>query len=225
MKLPEILEKEFDVFFSNLGYDRVTNIIGSSPPFKNADYINQQKQTIIELKILDKDFFRDGGIIDRFNATVVVPQNIDASGYGVYKFSLPPENRENRIDTFEEPLRRILKKANRQLKETKNYFFEGQGDGIVLLAINRFVSLHPMIIANLISELLKQEFSSISNFILCTPTTSFFFDDTQRYEPICLTRQHSECTHKVNSVSENLIQNWYEFNHAGGHSNSQQSIE
>ncbi|WP_154645108.1 hypothetical protein, partial [Leptospira interrogans] len=63
MKKPEELELEFDKFFLNLGLKRVSEILGDSPKIKNADYISLEKRIIIELKILDADFFKEGGII------------------------------------------------------------------------------------------------------------------------------------------------------------------
>jgi hypothetical protein len=96
----------------------VTGIVGDSPTFNNADYINKRDRIVAELKIIDKDFFGRSGVIDRLQTIVTVPKNTDKQGYGQYEFTLLGINREGRHDTIEEPLRRVLKKANKQLRET-----------------------------------------------------------------------------------------------------------
>jgi hypothetical protein len=80
---------------------------------------------------------------------------------------MPEPNREGRCDTFEEPMRRVLKKANRQLKETNRVLFGAEGRGFVVIVTNGFRSLAPTVVARMISELLAGEFSGISGYILC----------------------------------------------------------
>ena len=167
MKSPIEVEREFDAFFDSLGFRRVSEIVGDSPDFPNADYINETDKIVVELKVLDKDYFVDGGFIDRFRGFVPAPVNVNADGTGQYKVTLPPKNREGKYDTFEEPLRRVLKKANKQIKETKKHLLSENDRGFVVLVMNGFVSLDPPTVAEMISALLNDEFRSISGYILC----------------------------------------------------------
>ena len=153
-----------------MGFKRVTDIIGPSPNFKNADYIHFDAKVLVELKILDKDYFQKGGVIDRFHGFVGIPKEIDKNGMGIYTTTFPPPNREGINDTFEEPLRRILKTGNRQLKETKGHFFDGKGVGIIMIALNSFRSLPPITVLHLVMALLENEFSAIDGCIVCTPS-------------------------------------------------------
>jgi hypothetical protein len=161
------IETKFNGFFRSLGFSRVSEIVGDSPSFDNADYIRQVDGLVVELKVLDKDFFQQGGIIDRFCAIVPSPLNVQADGTGIYTIAWPEPNREGRCDTFEEPIRRVLKKANRQLKETNRVLLDSQGNGFAVLFMNGFRSLAPTVVARMISELLASEFSSISGYVLC----------------------------------------------------------
>ena len=58
------IESQFDFFMKSIGYNRVSEDVGFSPNFDNADYVNKVNKTIVELKILNKDFFENGGDID-----------------------------------------------------------------------------------------------------------------------------------------------------------------
>jgi hypothetical protein len=160
------LEKRFDQFFEGLEFKRVTSTVGLSPDFRNADYMHEGMKVIVELKILEKDYFKNGGVIDRFHQLVVIPERVDKNGLGVYRTIMPPPGKS----TFEEPLGQLLKGANRQLKETKQHIFKGQGYGFVLLALNKFRSLSPAKTFDLVCSTLEQKaFSSIDGFMLCTP--------------------------------------------------------
>jgi len=161
------LEKKFDDYFRSLGFSRVSEFVGESPAFENADYIRHSDRLVVELKILDKDYFQQGGIIDRFCAIVPAPVNVAPDGTGFYTVTMPEPNREGRGDTFEEPMRRVLKKANRQLKETNRVLLDAEGRGFVVIVMNGFRSLAPTVVAAMISELLAAEFRGISGYILC----------------------------------------------------------
>jgi hypothetical protein len=167
MKKPHEIEAQFDELFRLIGFRRVSEIVGDSPSFANADYIHQIDRLIVELKVLDKDYFQHGGIIERFCALVPAPVSVQPNGTGVYQIAMPPPNREGRHDTFEEPLRRVLKKANRQLKDTNERLLSSEGRGFVVFVMNGLTSIDPPTVARMVSELLAGEFRSISGYILC----------------------------------------------------------
>ncbi len=202
------IEREFDAFFASIQFKRVCEIIGDAPNFNNADYIDLSRKTLVELKILDKDYFYEGGIIDRFCSFVPIPKGINEKGLGLYHLKFPKINREGKIDTFEEPLRRILKKANRQLKETNNNLLAGKGTNLIMFAINRFQSLSPIVIINMICELLEEEFSSVSGFILCTPTIN---------PPSCISASKSSASLESSQCRWEIAEAWGKFFDNGGH--------
>ncbi|MDG1331137.1 MAG: hypothetical protein P8P74_02325 [Crocinitomicaceae bacterium] len=162
MKTAAETEKEFDNFMAQLAFTRVSHDVGASPNFKNADYVNKYKNIIIELKVLEKEFFPSGGVIDSLNSFIIQPVDIDDRGIGQYKFTLPNKNREGKHDNFEEPLRRIIKKANTQIRETKNHYFGSEPAlGFVILAQTGLQSLSANVTAQVVRKILNQEFSSI----------------------------------------------------------------
>jgi len=203
-----ILELEFDTFFGSIGFRRVSEFVGESPAFKNADYICQAKKIVVELKILDKDFFKDGGVIDRFHSIIPIPKQIDERGFGIYSIKIPNFNREGKIDSIEEPLRRIIKKANRQIKETNRNLLSNDGKGILVLALSGFLSLSLDILVAMISELLTHEFSSISGFIVCTPTLN---------SPSCISASNEIIGSQIHVIRREISEAWCNFFDQGGH--------
>ena len=217
MKSPAELEKEFNLFFIQIGYQKVTEIVGKSPTFNNADYINKKDKIVVELKIIDKDFFVKGGVIDKLNTIVTVSKNIDEKGFGQCEFTLPDSNREGKHDTFEEPFRRILKKANKQLRETIKELLNGDGVGYVMLALNMQTTIDPEKISELTAELLMREFSSISGFIICTPTWGMYRQETGQLHPVCLPTTEYGCSDHVRQTCNGIGQKWCDFVNSGGH--------
>jgi hypothetical protein len=217
LKSTDKLEREFDAFFNQGGYSRLSEIVGDSPAFSNADYVNTSEKVLVELKILDKDYFKEGGIIDRFHGFVAAPTNIDNRGVGTYVVTFPDKNREGKHDAFEEPLRRVLKKGNRQLKESKRYLFAGEGTGIIVLAANGFSSLHPESLYRMIQELLSEEFDHIIGMILLFPTWALYDKDGELMHPLC----YMSCLENSSDEQINLVctlcEQWLEFMSQGGH--------
>lgn len=217
MKTIEALELEFDEFFKGMTFERVSLFAGHSPNFKNADYIQTTNKLIFELKILDKNFFEGGGIIDRFHSLVPSPVNVDDKGLGLYEIKWPELNREKRFDTFEEPLRRILKKANRQLKETNEHYFKNSGTGFLCLAMHGFDSLHPATVNNLVQELLLQDFNAITGFILCMPTWGYYDSNGNLGHPVIYGSCAPGTSPIVISQLQVIADNWVAFLENGRH--------
>jgi hypothetical protein len=211
------VENEFDRFMLELGYTRVSEDVGNSPNFKNADYVNKMDKSIIELKVLQKEFFENGGVIDSLNAIIINPINIDEKGLGQYEFTLPDINREGKHDNFEEPLRRVLKKANKQLKETKKYYFgDDTSFGFVILAQVGFSKLGADITAMLVQKIVSQEFTSIDGTIICTPYHLSQNPTTLQVNPICIS-----ITNELDIIKKrkcmDVADKWVQFWERGGH--------
>ncbi len=146
-------------------YFRLETVLSLIKGKKNADYISSNKMFVIELKVLEKNYFPNGGLIERFRAIIPASREIYLKG-GITHFSVPPVNREGQLDNFEEPIRRILKKGNRQIRETK-VVVNKEAYGIMLFVLTTD-AIHPDLYVDMIYSLLCQEFNSIDGFILVT---------------------------------------------------------
>jgi hypothetical protein len=208
---PELTENEFDIFFNQNGFSRVSDDVGKNPAFANADYINKNENIIVELKVLNKEQFKDGGIIDSLKSIIIQPQNIDSSGCGQYTFTLPDLNREGKHDAFEEPLRRSLKSANRQLKETKKFYYpNSEYSGFVIIAQTGLSSLSPPLTAALVQKILFYEFSSIDGVLICTPHHQKIDPITRNKNPECVSVTNDRIP-KLRKQCIALADKWIEF--------------
>jgi hypothetical protein len=217
MKTADDIEKDFDRFFATKGFRRVSELVGHSPDFPNADYINESTRCIVELKVIDTDYFAEGGFIDRFSSFVPKPISVDERGFGVYRVAVPDLNREGRMDTFEEPMRRLLKKSNRQLRESVARLLAGDGFGFVWIAMNGFTSLHPEVVARMINALLDREFSSIVGYTLCTPTWGLIPPNGGPVEGCCRGSVVEGAPSSLAEYWHDIGQSWCYFADLGGH--------
>lgn len=216
MKSLKEIEQEFDVFFESLRYSRIDLDVGSSPTFANADYINKSNKTIVELKIINKEFFPKGGVIDSLNALILQPTNIDDKGLGQYTFELPKINREGKHDRFEEPLRRIIKKANKQIKQTKEYYDDNRFSGFVIIAQVGLTSLSTVVTAQLVRKIIQHEFSSINGAIICSPYEKNINPLTQETNPECVSVTNEANSH-LRSKCVFIADSWIKFLESAGH--------
>lgn len=187
MILPEVTEREFDRFFELLNYRRVQEDVGESPSFQNADFVHKEDRTIIELKVLFKEHFGDGGVIAPLNALILQPVSINAQGAGQYTFSVPDPTRVSTRDCFVEAIRRTLKKANKQLRDTRSFYFgDSSANGYVFLAQTGLESLSPEVVALVARNIVWREFSEINGVVVCTPHFRTRDPITLRHNPECV---------------------------------------
>lgn len=209
MNSSENIEAKFDKFFLSNNYLRVSNVITSTENIKNADYISSNKKFIVELKVIEKKFLKEGGIIERFRAIVPRDKEIFEKG-GITTFSIPDENREGEMDNFEEPIRRILKKANRQIRETNKILADNEGIGILILVLIA-ENVNPNIYVEMVCALLNEEFSSIRGFILISSFTPFKDEKTNRFHPYCFLRWPYKTKRYVKKEIKRLGKSIYQY--------------
>lgn len=204
----EQTEKEFDFFFKNIGFERISDDVGPSPVFQNADYIHKTKNIIVELKVLFKEQFPEGGFIQPLNAIIFKPKSLDDRGLGQYLFSLPERNRNGTIDNISEPIRRILKKANKQLRESRGHYFKNApSSGYVILAQTGLESLSPEVTGHVVRNSLVGEFSSIDGVIVCTPHFRTRNPFTLEINPECVSIT-KDVIPNLKSQCVELAENW-----------------
>ncbi|MEP7038456.1 MAG: hypothetical protein ABI891_08935, partial [Acidobacteriota bacterium] len=123
---PKDLTHNFDVeklvseFIKRNGGELVSELISSSPDFENADYLFREENVLIELKCLQSDFPQSKSFSKKvaelyqkwlMNREINLGMIFDTS-------KLPRNKRIYLNKIYSEPLRRIIKKANRQLRST-----------------------------------------------------------------------------------------------------------
>jgi len=169
-------EKEFNAFVRSFGGTLVSDLVGKSPEFSNADYIFDKHRVVAELKCLDEDKLTDPHFMEKASKLYQEAYRKGATRLvvcGTCRVSsadFTPEYQERLMQLYEEPVRRAVKKANRQIRETKQYFGKDNYDGVLFLINENNLELSPIHLVQLIRRILSRGlYSSISYEILITP--------------------------------------------------------
>lgn len=142
---------------------------GTSPEFANADFWFEKDQVVIELKeiqteFLDKKKDEIMNLIEKY----VKDSNLSGSEIFQGKFMFSDDFYREYIRLVRPAISRILKKANKQIKETKQYLGKPNARGVAVIVNDGFTSLSATIVLGLICNILANSYSSIDGFILMT---------------------------------------------------------
>lgn len=183
---PDIIlevEPTWDGFIESLDGVRISNELNKSPSFNNADYLLPKEEVVIELKEIVTEFSKQPSFDIKFDALMhkLIKKEPDwkpflLGGDG----SFPKWFHIEFIKIFRPPLTRILKKANKQIRETKEYYNLKNNRGVVVIVNDGFNSLEPQFIISVISDILVNSYSSIDCMIYVTLNRyiSFQISDT-----------------------------------------------
>jgi hypothetical protein len=142
------------------------------PTFANADYWFPDAKVVAELKCLTEDLSTK----TKFNESVetlyaswvkrgLVPRPT-AKRVRVNLRDLPPRCAREFVDPIKKKLEAsTVKKANRQIRETKHYLAAPDAKGLLLLVNDGNFMLPPTMMTHLLSRILKGQYSSISSVI------------------------------------------------------------
>lgn len=168
---PIPVEASWREFVRSIGGTVLEDVLPKQRQFENADFAFLEASVVVELKEIETEFsssptFRTGfdSLMRRLMAEDPNwrPALFDGSGKSPKWFTT------EFVRLFRAPLSRVLKKANRQLRETKDHLKIQFPAGILLLVNDGFTAIGPDLIRGQISELLTHSYSSIDCFIYLT---------------------------------------------------------
>jgi hypothetical protein len=168
---PIAVEPAWREFVRSVGGSVVDELVGKQPAFENADFVFLQNGVVAELKEIETEFSNSEAFKNRFQTLVEDIKNEQGDS------KASPTDSENRLSgqmqsrfvrLFRPQLARILKKANRQIRETKASFGIASNTGVLLLVNDGFTSLSPLLIRAQVSELLVHSYTSIDCCIYLT---------------------------------------------------------
>jgi len=173
---PEDLKHSFEVenlfnkFVEEVGGELVERLLPASPTFNNADYLFREDTVIIELKCLQNDFPSNAEFKDKIENLYKKWLREKSIPYkAIFNRNKLPKRKKQEINNlYKEPIKRVVKKANRQLRETANYFGIENTRKLLLIASDGLYSLEPNMLLAIIGEILIKEFSSIDGFVFFT---------------------------------------------------------
>ncbi|WP_226468593.1 hypothetical protein [Luteimonas panaciterrae] len=172
LELPPALpiESTFDCFVLSVGGVRMSSLVGQSPPFANADYLFPVDQVIVELKELTTDWPRLPEFQQRISnlwlRCLLAGRISDA--HLEKKLPLPMDVHRDFMHLLRKPLKRILEKANKQIKETRHHLGFKDHQGVVMLVADGLLTVAPQYLIGLLAEILLHDYSGIDCLVILT---------------------------------------------------------
>lgn len=160
-------EATFNLFVEWIGGKKVSSLI-LNPTFENADYCFPEQSIIVEHKILETEF----GTSDEFKRKqmAVIDKHVRERGLRgpLLGQPYPREFLADLMEFYRRPLAGVAKKANRQIKETKDWLGMPNANGIFLCVNDNLKSLPPAEIMQLFCRILNGSCSSIEALVYVT---------------------------------------------------------
>ena len=167
---PLPVEATIDEFVVAAGGTRVSDLVGASPPFLNADYIFESEEILVELKVLTTEWpqqFAFGQQMSDLWLRHEIAGNV-WNDHIEGKRPLPREVRRDFLRLLRKPVKRILEKANRQLRETRVNLKLEHYFGLVFIVADGLPSVAPEYLRALVSNILLHDYSEIKCFVIMT---------------------------------------------------------
>lgn len=168
---PILVEPTWQEFVRSISGTVMEDVLPHPRNFENADFAFHDSGVVAELKEIETEFsssaaFRSG--LDALIRKLIEEEPNWRPPLLGGNEEYPKWFYSEFIRLFRAPLARILKKANRQVRDTKNYLRITSATGILLLVNDGFTAIGPEPIRALTSNLLLHSYSSIDCCIYLT---------------------------------------------------------
>ena len=160
--VPFNVEDELAACIASIGGVRVTDLLGRAPGHDNADFFFDQANVVAELKCLDEDKIHDDRIIEKASQLylqelgggralriVFGTVHTDTGGF-------TPEFTAKISSLYRTPVERRVRKADKQIGETKQALERPNAGGLLLVANNNHTALDPWHAWKLMDEILQK---------------------------------------------------------------------
>lgn len=178
---PLDVESTWREFVSAWGGIVVDQVLPNPRTFENADFLFEESGVVAELKEVATEFGSSAAFMTGFDQLMskVVAENPDWKP-ALFGGAEPLPNWFNQefVRLFRPPVSRILKKANRQLRETKAHFGIDEATGVLLFVNDGFTTLGPELVRSLAASLLQHSYSSIDCFVYLTVNRYYALPDS-----------------------------------------------
>jgi len=169
------IEKAFDIFVKEFGGMVIRELIDSSPPFNNADYLFEKYHVIAELKCMENDKLGDDKFIEKVSSAYLEARQRGGTNVVLFgKCRIPSdafthEYQERLLKLYEQPIQNLIKKANKQIRGTKKQLGKDKYDGVLLLINSGNLALDPAHVVQLLYRIFSRGlYSSIDYTIFLT---------------------------------------------------------
>ena len=174
------VEATFDEFVTLFGGEKVSTLLAQRPDLKgslpfNADYFFANDKVVAEMKCLEEDTYSAKEFNELFNTLIQDWQNRGMIQWEVFggpvllqSRQLPFECQLELEKLINRRLRKIVTKANKQIRQTKETLNGPDAKGLLLLVSDGNYFLRPEHVLGFVGRILKDEFSSINSIVYFT---------------------------------------------------------
>ncbi len=211
---PLPVEPVWNEFVRINGGQRVSDLLSGSPSFENADYLFGAAGVVAELKEVQTEFGNTSGFRRGFDELMRRLVSEDPNwrpflfgGNGEYPKWFYPEY----VRLFRPHVSRVLKKANRQLRETKEYFGFAKPTGVLLLVNDGFTELGPDLVRALACNLLTASYSSIDCLVYLTVNRYVELQGSDVPRVVWAPTYSDRCDDALSQFIDDLGRRWFKF--------------
>lgn len=216
-KIPHIdVEAEFDKCVSAAGGQRVSEIVGQSPNFNNADYIFSKSCVVAELKCLEENQGRSENLKEKIHKLYNQYVNDGKTNLIIYgevevEANQVSENFAREVlELYRKPIQGVIKKANKQLRQTKEQLKLDDYFGLLLLVNDGHEFLSPDQVKWVLSNTLSRGgYSSINGVIFFTVNMTARHPDYEDDLLIWATMDRPKSPKLADSFSDELKSAWF----------------
>ncbi len=186
------VEKTFDAFVRDFGGELVSDLfVNHAAKPQNADYFFGNRSIVAELKCVEKDYSTGLEVGEKANrliekwlqAGLISREQGKLTGNGKLRFEtkdLPEPCAAEMFKLFVSPVEKLVTKANKQIKVTKQHYGLPEAKGLLILAVDGNYSMNPNMIIHALAHLLKNQHTGIDSFICFTPNMRLMTPEVDR---------------------------------------------
>lgn len=211
------IEALFDEFINTVGGERVSEFVGKSPKFENADYIFEEHKIIIELKEIQTEYDKPEIIYNHLHKLLNRLSNEEANKLhesldSQEQFLNLPEWFKIDFNKYFRPqVSRVLKKANLQIKTTKEHFKISKNNGVLFLVNDYFTGVNPLMFMAIISEILLHSYSSIDCIVFLNINRYIAIENNNVPKMLWAPLYSSKAEQDLSQFINNIGNKWYNF--------------
>ncbi|EIQ0253843.1 hypothetical protein LUI43_004126 [Escherichia coli] len=211
---PLPVEKTFHSFVREFGGCIISDVLPGNPSFENADYSFMDNKIIGELKEIETEFLDQEGAKIKFSKIMEKllnecphwkPSLMGGSDYYPDWFKI------EFIRLARPGITRILKKANKQIKETKKYFNVPNANGVLFFINDGFTGISPFLVQALACDALTHSYSSIDCFLYMTLNRYVEIEGSNEPKLIWCPIYSNRVDDSFVDFIDNLGRSWFDF--------------
>jgi hypothetical protein len=211
---PIDVEETWRSFVKSIDGQVLDEILPRQRHFEHADFLFSTTQVIAELKEIQTEFQRATAFRKAYVALLERLAREDPTwrpdlfgGTGDY----PKWFAREFIRLFRPPISRILKKANRQIRETKLFLGLDDAKGLLIFANDGFNSLEPHFVRALACDLLVNSYSEIDCFLYITVNRYVEIEDSDVPRLLWMPSYSDQTSNGLVEFVDNLGSKWFDF--------------